>query len=98
MELLPHAVVDPVRLGRLLRAARNAEGYTAQQVAAALKQRYSIELTTASITGYERGLRMPPLDVFVALILVLRPQGGMAFFLRAFRSDAAADWKRLDDH
>jgi hypothetical protein len=64
-------------------------------LAAALEREYGIRISSQGLYMYEQGRSLPPFETLAALVLLLEPQGGMAYFDDAFASDIREDWKRL---
>lgn len=82
-------VVDPQRLGSLLKGARHAAGFTkVQELVAALHDHYGINISVSAIAKYEQGRTIPPLEMLIMLCAVLEPYGGFdGLVSRATRSD-----------
>lgn len=88
-------LIDSKRFGQLLRGARYAADRSMEQVVAAvnlLGPRFPV--SERILRGIERGERLPDESEMTALMLVLQPSGGRAYFLPAVRQDAQEAWLR----
>lgn len=77
-------VLDRVRYGRLIRAARDIQGITAEQLARCLVAWGVPGITARKVYSWERGEVLPHVDAALALRAVLDPPGGVEFFRTAF--------------
>jgi transcriptional regulator with XRE-family HTH domain len=78
-----------------LHLARQRKRLSLEEVARRVNE-LGVVISDASISGYERGERVPPADVFLALVLVLEPPDGMGWFLDAFRHTEAKRFVELN--
>lgn len=85
--MTPDMVIDLRRFGVLLRAARHLAGYQrATELTTALAHR-GIDMSNDVLYAIERGDRRARADEYFALLFLLQPKGGHAWFAPAFRTD-----------
>ena len=81
-------IIDPIELGRCVRAARVLAGMdNAGEVVEALAQ-IGVHASTRTLYAIERGQQLPHLDLFVGLVMILHPPEGQRFFDRALSPEA----------
>ena len=87
MPLRSQPLIDPHEMGKCLRAARILAGY--ERVSDLVKEldAIGVPLSARSLYAIERGQQLPHMDQFIGLAMVLKPPGGLAFFLQAIRPD-----------
>lgn len=77
-------LVDPVELGRRIKAARVlVEMRSAAALARALTD-VGCESTKRRVSDWERGVSVPTLTSFFAIVAVTAPPGGLKFFAKAW--------------
>jgi hypothetical protein len=84
--LLP--AFDPVIYGRAVQAARIMRGLALPELAHLLRDG-GVMVTTRQLRRIESGVMVPPFDVFVGLVVVLKPHTGIEWFRQAVRRDWA---------
>jgi hypothetical protein len=83
-------VVDPGFFGDLLASARKAARMkTRHDLSAAIEAKYGFEVSPDVIGKYERGDSVPTLEMFLLLVAVLEPRGGIQHFMPAVLPDIA---------
>lgn len=83
------------RIAGMLKSRRAACNLSVQEVVDKLKSQYNIELNAKTIYGYENGVAMPKVDVFIALCAIyglssVPSEDGYVSPFTVLRSDA--DW------
>lgn len=87
------ALIDVEEFARRLRGARalHPQLMTADTVAERLRK-LGLNVSRDRIYAWERGVALPKMHEFIALLVVLDPDYGLAFFKPAFRPDV---WDRF---
>jgi len=92
----PQWIVDPVTFGRRVRALRVIDGFdSVTELGHAMFLKTKVSVSDRTLYMIERGEQPPSLDVFVALIVTLRPSEGLAYFAPAFRGDILEQLKKF---
>lgn len=82
------SLLDPVALGRSIRAARVVIGRSVPELTDILSKHVGRPVTERMVYSYERGEALPPLDVWAALILEFGPTCAGEWLVFALRPDA----------
>ena len=90
-----HPIVDKKILGNYVRGARHTAGYRSQRECVLALAAEGCAMTAWTLGAIERGDRMPSLDEFVALTLLLAPPGGLRYFV--LPSVSAENARRLTE-
>ena len=77
----PHPIVNKKVLGNHIRGARHTAGYRSQRDCVVALAVLGCNMTAWTLGAIERGDRMPTLDEFVGLTLLLAPPGGLRYFI-----------------
>jgi DNA-binding XRE family transcriptional regulator len=93
----PNSVLDPVILGRRVRAARYMAGFeSVADLVGALERDAGLEVSARTIYAIEKGKWLPTAELLIGLLLVLQPEGGMTFFLPALtRVRDRKTWEKM---
>lgn len=91
-------IVNPDKLGNLIRGARTAAGCTNDTAFAAMvKQQARLETTETILYNLQAGKRGPSLTEAVAIVAATHLKGGMHTLLEAYDPRLAEIVRRLDD-
>lgn len=82
-------LLDPATLGRRIKAARALGGFKSGGEVVDELAALGVDVSRRSYYAWEAADWTPPLDAFLALVLVLDPPGGLHWFAEAFRPDIA---------
>lgn len=86
--LAPQNIVDPVIFGRRLRALRIIRGYDrVRDLVCEMRRHAGVVISERTVYAIERGEQPPTLDFFMAVMYVLRPEGGARYFMESVRLD-----------
>lgn len=93
MDLAPgegttRTIMDPVEMGRRIKSARALKGLEVEDLSARIRE--LTPRTAASkptLYNIEKGLQTPSLELMMALIVILEPPGGWAWFSEAIRPE-----------
>jgi hypothetical protein len=84
----PGPLVDEVRFGNLVRAARIAAGVMTTREAAAALTSIGFNVSERSLSAIERGEQKITVALMVGACVAFRPPHGIMFFAPAIRQDA----------
>lgn len=74
-------LIDPVVLGKHVRAARVLAGHeNIASVTARIRDELGVSVSDRTLYAIERGEQLPAWELVVALVLILEPPGGARFF------------------
>lgn len=91
----PEGLIESVRFGRYLRAARTIAGYDrVVDLADATARKTGVVMSEKTLYKVERGEQDPTFEQVVALVITIKPKGGLLYFLPAMNADAAEELVR----
>jgi transcriptional regulator with XRE-family HTH domain len=89
-------IIDHAEFGRIFKALRVRRGYRRMpDLSEALEREFGIRMSSQGLYMYEQGRSLPPLETFIALVILLKAPGGVSHFYDALPSDIREGLQRL---
>lgn len=88
-------LLDVQQLARRIKAARALAGFKSVNEVLERMAALGVEVSRRSYYAWENAEWPPPIDSFVALMVVLNPPGGLLWFESAIRPDVAQAWHTM---
>lgn len=85
-------VVDELQFGSLLKSKRiEAQIRRQEDLAKKFLDVYGVKVAKSTISKYEQGRTIPPLEYLLMFVAICKPTDGMAFYHNAVREDIRRD-------
>lgn len=89
-------IIDRHEFGAIFKSLRHRRGYKRMpDLAEALEREFGIRMSSQGLYGYQNGRSLPPLETYIALMVLLRAPGGESHFDDAITDDVRQALKGL---
>lgn len=90
------SIIDRGEFGAIFRSLRHRRGYKRMPaLAEALEREFGIRMSSQGLYGYENGRSLPPLETYIALMVLLRAPGAESAFDDAISDDLRQELRGL---